>query len=64
MNPLTFLERLGSWLAYLPIRFAYRIIWLCAKLNLGSARDVYRAMWDANLALPEIQEVKRSDGKS
>lgn len=53
MDRETTWERFASWAAYLPLRLAYRIVWLCARFNLGSGRDVYRAMWDANLALPE-----------
>ena len=53
MSELTLWRRIADWFAYLPVRFAYRIIWLSARLNLGSARQVYAAMWEANLALPE-----------
>lgn len=56
MKGLTILERVADWLAYLPVRLAYRIIWLAARLNLGAARAVYAAMWDANLALPPLRD--------
>lgn len=54
MGQLSLWERVADWLAYLPMRFAYRIVWASARMNLGSARDVYRAMWDANLSLPPM----------
>lgn len=54
MSPSTMWRDFIDWLTHLPVAFAYRIIWLAARLNLGSARDVYSAMWDANLDLPAI----------
>lgn len=54
MGPISPWRRIADWAAHLPVRFAYRIIWLCARLNLGSARAVYAAMWDAHLALPPL----------
>lgn len=56
MNPPSLWRRVADWFAYLPVRLAYRIIWLAARLNLGAARQVYAAMWDANLALPPIRK--------
>jgi hypothetical protein len=50
----TLWDRIRDWFGYLPIRLAYRIIWLAARLNMGSARCVYRAMWNANLDLPPL----------
>jgi len=44
-----------GWVCHLHLVIAYRIVWAGAKLNLGSSRDVYRAMWDANLDLPPIK---------
>lgn len=55
MSPLSIWEEIGEWLAHLPVAFAYRIIWLSARLDLGSARAVYRAMWNANLSLPPLK---------
>lgn len=40
------------WLAALPVRLAYRIIWLTGLVS-RDARDVQRAMWDAGLSVPE-----------
>jgi hypothetical protein len=55
MMPSTLWERVAGWFAYLPVRLAYRIVWLAAVLNLRAARDVYAAMWEANLALPPLR---------
>ena len=42
-----------GWIACLPVRLAYRIIWLTGKLGSRNARDVQRAMWDAGLSVPQ-----------
>ena len=55
MGSLPWYSRYVDWLVFLPVRFAFRIIWLMAKVN-GDARDVYRAMWDANLDLPPLSQ--------
>lgn len=55
MNPPTLWGRLSDAMGMVPIAIAYRLIWLAARLRLGSARDVYSAMWDANLALPPLK---------
>lgn len=58
MTEETAFDRLRSWLALIPIRLAYRIVWLSARLGSTTARDVYRAMWDANLDLPPLKKVQ------
>ena len=54
MTPSTLWGRTASWLLGLPIALAYRIVWLMARLGSRNGRDVYRAMWDANLDLPPL----------
>lgn len=54
MSPFSVWDDIVAWLAHRPIALAFRIIWLCAWLNLGSSRAIYRAMWDANLDLPVL----------
>lgn len=58
MNPSTTLERLVDWAMHLPIRLAYRIVWLTALTGHSNARAVYDAMWEANLNLPKLPEAK------
>lgn len=52
MRPSTIWERLLGWFGCLPLRFAYRVIWLTAVLGGKTAREVQRAMWDAGFAVP------------
>ncbi len=52
MGPSTIWGRVSRWFLHLPIRLAYRIVWAMASLGSRNARDVYQAMWDANLNLP------------
>lgn len=56
MGKPTIWERLTGWLAMLPIRLAYRLVWLAACTRNRTARDVYAAMWDANLDLPPLRK--------
>lgn len=53
MNKLTIFTRIKEWLAYLPVRTAFRIIWVTAKMGGHSARNVHLAMHDAWLDVPE-----------
>lgn len=53
MTAPTLWGEIVSWLACLPVRLAYRIIWLTGKLGSRNAQDVQRAMWDAGLNVPE-----------
>jgi hypothetical protein len=62
MSESSFWERAADWFAYLPVRLAYRIIWVAARLNLGSARQVYAAMWEANLDLPALSTPPSEEG--
>ncbi len=57
MSAPTLWGEASRWLCGLPIAFAYRIVWAMAKLGNRTARDVYRAMWDANLDLPRIEDL-------
>ena len=57
MSGPTLWERFRSWAAYLPIRLAYRIIWLTAKAGSPDARAVYHAMWGVNLDLPPLAKI-------
>lgn len=43
-----------DWLAMRPVYAAYRLVWVAAKFGHPDARDVYRAMWKAQLDLPVI----------
>ena len=52
MKPTTIWENLTGWLAYLPVRLAYRIIWLTARLGGRAAKAVEEAMWDGGLGVP------------
>jgi hypothetical protein len=52
MGELTVFERFAGWLAALPVRLAYRLVWLTAVLGSRNARDVQRAMWNAGLSVP------------
>ena len=54
MREETLFERVKDWLAMLPIYAAYRLVWLMAKWGHPDARDVYLAMWQANLDLPPL----------
>lgn len=54
MNPPTLWGTFTGWIAHLPVALAYRLVWFVARFNLGAGRDVYAAMWDANLALPPL----------
>lgn len=45
-------KRLLDWFAALPVRLAYRLIWLTAKLGSRNAKDVSNAMWNAGLNIP------------
>jgi hypothetical protein len=54
MGPYSFTDRVRDWFAYLPIALAYRLVWLAVLTGNVHARDVYRAMWHANLDLPPI----------
>lgn len=51
-------ERALAWLAHLPIRLAYRIVWFMARAGSRDARSIYMAMWDANLSLPPIASLR------
>lgn len=62
MEPSSKWDELRGWVAHLPLRFAFRIVWLCARLNLGGARAVYAAMWDANLDLPPLEAGEAQHG--
>jgi hypothetical protein len=57
----TLWETIVGWLAALPVRLAYRIIWLTAKLGSRNARDVQRAMWDAGLSIPPLTAEQRAN---
>lgn len=54
MGKATLWDRLSGWIAHLPIRLAYRLVWLTAKAGSRNARDVHRAMWDASLNVPPL----------
>lgn len=54
MGECTFTERVKEWLAFLPTRLAFRLVWLAALTGHSGPRAVYRAMWDAQLNLPRI----------
>ena len=56
MGQSSFWRNVCRWIGGLPIMLAYRIVWAAARLNIGSAREVYRAMWDANLDLPRLKD--------
>ena len=51
------IERLTEWLAMLPIRLAYRLVWLVALTGSATGQRVYRAMWDSDLDLPPIRSI-------
>lgn len=53
MESETVYTRLKGWLAFLPIRLSYRIIWLASLTRHPTPVAVYEAMWRANLALPQ-----------
>ena len=52
MTPVTLLQRIFGWFGYLPIRLAYRIIWLTARLGGRAGKAVEEGMWDAGLGVP------------
>lgn len=52
MRELTIWDRLKDWFEFLPLRVAYRLVWLSAKSGSRTGIDVYNAMWEANLSLP------------
>lgn len=54
MSESTIWKRALLWLEGLPVRLAYRIIWITAKLGSRNARGVQRAMWDAGLNVPPL----------
>lgn len=60
MGPYSWRRALLDWLAFLPVRFAFRVIWCAAQIN-RDARDVYRAMWGANLDLPPLPARKETN---
>lgn len=43
-----------SWLTFLPVLIAYRLVWLSAMLRNDDAEAVYQAMWCQYLDLPRI----------
>lgn len=49
-------RRAMDWLCTRFAYVAYRLIWLGAKTGNPTARDIYRAMWDANLDLPKLNK--------
>lgn len=51
----TIWERFVGWLGLLPVRLAYRLIWLAALTGNPTARSVYSAMWRMYLDLPRIK---------
>lgn len=55
MNPATRFERCVRWVVRLPIALAFRIVWAMALTGNRNAREVYAAMWDANLSLPRLK---------
>lgn len=54
MAPNSIFREILDWFALLPVRLAYRLIWLIALTGHRDAQAVYRAMWDAQLNLPPI----------
>jgi hypothetical protein len=50
--------RLLSEILWLPMRLAFRLVWLMALVGNRSAEDVYLAMWSVNLNLPPINRLK------
>lgn len=52
MHRTTLMERVLGWLGLLPVRLAYRIIWLTARIGGRTARAAEVTMWDAGLAVP------------
>lgn len=52
MRPSTLWEQITGWFGYLPVRLAYRIIWLVARMGGQTARAVEEAAWDAGLGVP------------
>ena len=52
MRPSTLWEQITGWFGFLPVRLAYRIIWLTARLGGQTARAVEAAAWDAGLGVP------------
>jgi hypothetical protein len=46
------MERLLGWFGYLPVRLAYRIIWLTARLGGRTAKAVEESAWDGGLGVP------------
>ena len=53
MSPNSIWRDIALWLAALPVRLAYRIIWLTGALGSRNARDVQQAMWNAGLSVPQ-----------
>lgn len=60
MGEWTLWDRFVSWLEYLPVRLAFRIIWLAALVRLPSAESVYVIMWRDHLDLPRINRLIKS----
>ena len=56
MRESSLLEDVLRWFEHLPIALAYRIVWAMAKLGSRNAKDVYDAMWDANLSMPLLNK--------
>jgi hypothetical protein len=52
VRPPTIWERITGWFGYLPVRLAYRIVWLTARLGGRTARAIEEAMWDAGIGVP------------
>lgn len=59
MGEIGLFRRFWGWLTWLPMRLAFRIVWLMAMIGNRSAEDVYLAMWSVNLALPRIKRLQR-----
>lgn len=60
MSEETILRRIIAWATFQPVWAAYRLVWLAAKSGNPDARDVYEAMWQANLALPPLTPEHRA----
>lgn len=54
MGPQNRWRDVFDWVAMLPVRLAFRLVWLVALLGHRDARAVYQAMWDAELDLPSL----------
>ena len=56
MRPETMFEKITGWFGHIPIRIAYRIIWITALIGGKTARAVLYEMYASGLNVPVLKE--------